>query len=153
MVPEFAKKNFETVMLHSSEKHPIDRELIASMPFGLLRRRTDRGIEQVEINLSAHGRAGFNINLGVVPLAGIESSMGHIEAERVLVTWLDCYFVLCARRRFFTPFLVRRPWLSRRPITEADYDRLVDQVVALLPEIDQALSDKKIGPHIRRVSA
>lgn len=153
MLPEFARRDFEIVKLHSSEQHPIDRELIASLPFGLLRRRTDRGIEQIEINLSAHGRAAFNINIGIVPDTGIESSTGYVEPERVLVTWLDCYFVLCARRRFFAPFSVRHPWWSRLPITEADYEQLVDRVVALLPEVDQALSNKKIGPHIRKVSA
>ena len=45
-----------------------------------------------------------------------------------------------------------RYWPLRAP-TQADYDKLALQVVGLLPEIELALREGKLGPHMRRMDA
>ena len=150
LLPSFIQRGFEPVPIPKSKDGASDREGIASMPLGFLRKKIEHGFEQADVHLSGNGRASFTISFGVVPDAGMESAFGHIEAEYVYTTWLKEYFVLCARRRFFKPFAARRPWWSRREFTAADYDQLVDRVIALLPEVDEALKGRKVGLHIRR---
>jgi len=43
-----------------------------------------------------------------------------------------------------------RLWRLRSP-KEADYDRLALQVASLVPEIELALSEGKLGPHMRKI--
>jgi hypothetical protein len=41
-------------------------------------------------------------------------------------------------------------WWFRSP-TQTDYDKLALRVVDLLPEVDAALREGKLGPHMRRM--
>jgi hypothetical protein len=43
-----------------------------------------------------------------------------------------------------------RFWLFRKPV-QAEYDELALRVAGFLPEIDLALREDRLGPHMRRV--
>jgi hypothetical protein len=150
LLPEFTRHGFEIVPLPKTKYGPTDREFVANHPFGLLRRQCARGFEQVEIHLASREGAAFSLGIGVIPIAGIQGIFGHIAADEALVTWLEEFFILYSRPRSFKPFAVRRWRWSKREVSEIDYQALVGQVVELLPEVEQALSQGKAGPHIRR---
>lgn len=43
-----------------------------------------------------------------------------------------------------------RFWRLRRAV-QSDYDRLALRVAALVPEVELALTEGKLGPHMRRI--
>lgn len=150
LIPEFIRRGFEVHLY--SKQDGVDRELISSLPFGFLRRSCERGIEQIEIQLDPREYdAAFSLNIGVVPIGGLESLRGHIAAEDVFVTWLDEFFVLYSRPGSSRPFAVRRKWWQTKETSHADYQTLINEVILLIPEVEQVLRLTSIGPHIRRV--
>ncbi len=152
LLPELARRGFAAFPLPTPKNGSSDREFVVSLPFGLFRRRSSRGVQQVEIQLASYGRAAFSINVGVIPDAGVKGILGeHLEPEEVLVTWLEEYFGFYAEPRSFKPFAVHRSWWSRRETTEADYNELVSHVVGFLPEVERALAEGTVGPHVRRI--
>lgn len=58
--------------------------------------------------------------------------------------------LLCAVRAQAKAVFCSSTWWSKREVTEADYVLLVDKIVALLPEIEEALRNNKVGPHVRQ---
>ncbi|WP_139942892.1 hypothetical protein [Fulvimonas soli] len=151
LLPEFLRKGFENFTLPRSMVGPVDREFIISHPFGLLRRHSERGIEQVEIHLASKARGAFNLTFGVIPRGGIDSVFGRIDAGESLVTWMDEFFGLYCNPKSFKPFAVHGRWWSRKEVTEADCIALVNKVINLIPEIERALSKGEVGPHVRRM--
>ena len=152
LLPEFTRRGFEVLPLPESRDSPPDRQLIASRPFGRLRRRSTKGgFEYVEIQVAPRARAAFRLSIGVAPSEGIEGMFGHIAAENVLVGWLGEIFHLYSCPRFRSWFAVRRWLWEKRDATESDYQALVSRVIGLLPEVEQALGEGKVGPHIRRI--
>jgi hypothetical protein len=148
LIPQLVERGFELGPFPTSKLGSPDREFLVSFPFGRLRRRVAAGFEQIEIQLAPYNAAAFRLNLGVVPAGGVEGVLGHIAAEDAGVHSLPEYFALYSCPRFSLNFAVRCWWWSRRERTEDDYRALVAYVVGLLPEVDQALGDGKIGPHI-----
>jgi hypothetical protein len=160
LVPALTKQGFEvTPLVHGT---PSDREFDLSFPeWGRLIRVREPGVDLVEIQLATHRRAAFRINAGVAPRGGLMTLRGHRPAEEVAVHWLNEYFETHAR-----PWL--RPglramgleplgawfslwhWPYRSP-TRSDYDRLALRVAGFLPEVELALREGKLGPHMRRI--
>ena len=160
LVPALAKQGFEvTPLIHRT---PVDREFDLSFPgWGRLIRVREPGVDLVEIQLATHRRAAFRINAGVAPRGGLMTLTGYRPAEEVAVHWLNEHFETHAR-----PWL--RPglramgleplgawfslwhWPCRSP-TQSDYDKLALRVAGLLPEVDLALREGKLGPHMRRI--
>jgi hypothetical protein len=101
----------------------------------------------------------FQINACAVPQAGMMTAWGHRGAEELFAGGLHDHFETHAR-----PWL--RPalralgleplsqwfsvwhWPLRRP-TKADYDKLAKRAVDILPEVELALREGKLGPHMR----
>ena len=150
LLPELIRREFEVIPLQAIRSGPIDREFIVSLPFGLLRRRGERGLEQIEIQLGSSGRASFSINCGVIPEGGVDGVRGHIDANEALVTWLDEFYILYSSARRSSPFAIRRWWWGKA-VAQADYDALVGRTAELLPEVEKALVEGVVGPHIRRI--
>ena len=76
LVPEFLGRGFEVATLSESDDDSADRSLISSFPFGLLRRKTARGFEQIKIELISRRRVAARMNFGVVPAEGINGVHG-----------------------------------------------------------------------------
>ena len=74
---------------------------------------------------------------------------GHWPAEEVYVSWLNEYFVLCASRWWRSWFSVRK-WPHQSPTPDA-YEKLAMRVAGLVPELEVALREGQLGPHMRRV--
>lgn len=149
LIPEFLARGFELAPFSRAKQGATDREFVVSFPFGRLRRSVDRGFEQVEIQLAPHGRAAFRLNLGLIPFGGVEGILGHIAADDAGVHALPERFTLYSCPFFSLNFSVRRWMWSRRERTEDEYRALVARVVELLPEVDDALRNGKVGRHIR----
>jgi hypothetical protein len=150
LLPLFLRNGF-TVAPLTNDREPVDRELIASHPLGRLRRwREDgSGVDLVEINFSRDRRA-FRLQAGVAPAQGVRGYLGVCPAEDALVGWLDQFFEMYASPTWRRWFKVRRwPW-GPAPRHE-DYEKLARDVGNLLPEVEAALRDGHVGPHIRRV--
>ena len=147
LLPELMRRGFENVPLPPPEVGPMDRELIVTQPFGMLRRPGPQGLELVEIQLAPRGRAAFRLNIGIVPYAGIEGIYGPIAPDKVPVGWLNGYYHLYRCPFLWTWFSVRR-WAWRKP-AQIDYDDLVERVVRLIPEVEMVLREGKQGPHVR----
>jgi len=148
LVRELVRHGFEVVPLPRRAGEPKDRELIVAFPFGMLRRVGPRGFELVEIQLDKR-RVAFRLNFGIVPFDGINVVYGHVDAEEVLVGWLDRYYCLYQCPFFHMWFSVRR-WLGGQ-VTQKHYDLLVTRVVQLIPEVELTLREGRRGHHVRLI--
>jgi len=74
---------------------------------------------------------------------------GPWPAEQVCVHWLNEFFEMYASPRWRTWFFLWF-WRFRTP-AQSDYDKLARRVMDFLPEVDLALREGKLGPHMRRV--
>ena len=159
LVPALIKQGFEPA---PPEVHtgPVDREYVRSLPaWGRLRRVREPIVDQVEIQLSTYGRAAFRINACAVPKDGMMTAGGHKTAEECLELGV------CDLETHARPWL--RPglralgleplgaWFSvwhapfRSP-TPGEYEKLALRAVGLLVELELALREGKLGPHMRR---
>lgn len=141
---------------------PVDRKFQLSFPsWGRLMRTRNSGVDLIEIQLAPYRRAAFRMNAGVVPGDGIVTMAGHRPIEEVAVHWLREYFETHARPLLrqslkavgLEPlggwFSVRCwPWQTPE---QGDYEKLARWVVGLLPELDVALREGRVGRHVRRV--
>lgn len=160
LLPAFIQRGFAVGPLRHYK--PASKKSVGTFPFGQLRRtRPDGGVDVIEIQFSTYQRAAFRINAGVAPKDGIVTLTGNRSVEDVAVHWLNQYFETHARpwlrpalralgleplgEWFSLPF-----WRLRSP-KQANYDALAIWVAGLVPEIEAALSESKLGPHIRKV--
>ena len=148
ILPVFIRRGFSVAP--RIRRSPVDRESADSFPFELRRARTDtRGVDLVEIQFLTYHRAAFRINAGVAPKDGMMTVTGHWPAEDVCVHWLNEYFEMYASPRWRSWFSLWF-WRFRTPV-QSDYDALASRVAGFLSEVDLALCDGKLGPHMRRV--
>jgi hypothetical protein len=103
----------------------------------------------IEIQFAPYKGAAFRVNVGVAPKEGMMTLTGHWPAEEVCVQWLNEFFEMYASPRWRTWFSLRF-WQFRMPV-QSDYDKLTLRVAAFLPEVELALREGKLGPHMRRV--
>lgn len=127
-----------------------DRNYRDSFPLGRLRRsRPDGGVDVVEIQFQSDRRAAFRINACAVPREGMMTAGGWRTAEEIDAGGLHDHFELYAspqwRRWFSLPF-----WSLRAP-DAAKYERLALEVATFLPEVELALREGKLGPHMRKI--
>jgi len=106
-------------------------------------------VELVEIDFARHRRAAFRINAGVAPKDGLMTLTGHWPAQDLYVEWLNEFFVMYAYPRWRIWFSVWR-WPGRSP-SQQDYDKLALRVAGFLPELEAALREGRVGPHVRKV--
>lgn len=161
LLPIFFEQGFVIAKRRITAK-VVDREYADSFPFDELRRsKPDGGVDLIEIQFKSRQRAAFRINATAVPRGGMMTAGGHRTVEELHGGGLHDHFETHAR-----PWL--RPLLSvigleplgawfslwqwpLRPLKKADYEGLALRVASIVPEIELALSDNKLGPHLRRV--
>ena len=147
LLPALVKLGFEVAPL--SGPGPIDRELVLSLPLGRLRRARNGGVDLIEVDFAKYRRAAFRIFAGVAPKGGLMTFTGHWAAEDVYVGWLDEFFVMYASPRWRVSFSVWH-WPYRSP-RQGDYEKLAQRVAGFVPELELALCEGRVGPHMRRV--
>ena len=147
LLPAISRQGFRVAP--ELRRGPTDRESTLTFPFGHFVRARGEGVDSVEIQLAPYRRAAFRISAGVAPKEGMMTLTGNWPAEQVCVHWLNEFFVMCPSPRWRTWFSLRFWWL-RTPF-QSDYDKLALRVAGFLPEIELALRDRKLGPHMRRV--
>jgi hypothetical protein len=162
LLPVLMKQKFEPAP-PPQLRAPADRESILSFPlWGRLVRARESGVDLIEIQLASYRRAAFRVNAGVAPKAGVTTFNGQWPAEEVAVHWLNEYFELypCPRlERLALKVLGLEPlgawfsvwhWPYRSPIQE-DYEKLARRAARYVSELELALSEGRLGPHLRRV--
>lgn len=145
LVPAVEQLGFVVVASDAREKNT---EAGAAFPFGRLRRRTSDGFDLIEIQFEKDGSAAFRLNVGQVPLVGIEHAVGHVAAEDVWVHYLEHFCTLYSSRFF------RRWFRFEASDAAADRERLnalADSVISLLPQVDDFLKSGKRGRNLRCV--
>jgi hypothetical protein len=159
LLPALTQRGFEAAQLVHGE--PAERKSVGIFPFGLLRRaRSDGGVDLVEIQFMTYQRAAFRINACAVPKEGMMTAFGHQTAEELFAGGLHDHFETHARPWLRPALRVLRVeplgewfsvwhWPLRSP--KVNYDKLAIRVVHILPELELALSEGKLGPHIRRL--
>lgn len=149
LLPTLLQNGFSVAPL-VTDRGPVDRELAASLPLGRLRRRREDaiGVDLVEIALARH-RNAFRLSVGVAPAKGVRTFTGLWPAEDVLVGWLDEFFEMYASPTWRRWFSVRRwPWQAAP--SQEDHEQLAREVSSLLPELEAALRQGRVGPHAAR---
>ncbi len=148
LLPVLLKQGFEVAP--PTHRGPVDREFVLSFPsWGRLIRARESGVDLIEIQFAPYRRAAFRINAGVAPKKGMMTLTGQWPAEDVLVHWLNEFFEMYDSAKWRIWFSLWF-WRFRSPV-QSDYDKLALRVVAFLPEIELALREGRLGPHMRRV--
>jgi len=158
LVPALIQRGFEPAP--RARRGPVDRKAMGSFPsWGRLIRVREPAVDQVEIQFSTYGRAAFRVNACAVPKEGMITPEGHKSAEECLA--LGVHDLETHARPWLRPTLRAlriEPvgqwfsmwhWPLRSPL-KADYDKLALRAVDLLPEVELALREGKLGPHMRR---
>lgn len=147
LLPVLTEQGFELAPL--AHRGPIDREFVLTLPLGRMRRTRAGELDLVEIDFAKHRRPAFRINVGVAPKAGLMTLTGHWPADDPYVKWLNEFFIMYACPRWRIWFSLRF-WSLRSPVKD-DYDELALRVAGLVPELELALREGKLGPHMRQV--
>lgn len=147
LLPTFAKQGFEPAPAH--QRGPTDRESEMSFPLGHIIRARGGGVDSVEIQFAPYRRPAFRINAGIVPKEGMTTMTGDWPAEEVCVHWLSEFFEMYASAHWRTWFSLRF-WRFRTPV-QSSYDKLALRVAGFSSEIEAALREGSLGPHMRRV--
>jgi len=145
LLPALIRQGFEPVPLVPSG--PVDPELPS---WGKLIRARETVVDLVEIQFSTSGRAAFRINACAVPKQGMMTPAGYRTAEECMKLGV-CDLEMWAYPRWFIFFSLfsQGLWRFRSP-GRSDYEKLALRVAGLLPELELALREGKLGPHMRR---
>ena len=127
---------------------PVDRELVLGLPLGRLVRRREGRVDLIEIDFRTYRRAAFRIAAGVAPKEGLMTLTGQWAAEDLYVGWLNEFYVMYASPRWQVSFSVWHwPYQST---TQGNYEKLAKRVAEFTPELELALREGRLGPHVRR---
>lgn len=127
---------------------PVDREVALALPLGRLVRYREGGVDLIEIDFHKYRRTAFRIAAGVAPKKGLMTLTGHWAAEDVYVGWLNEFYVMYSSPRWQVSFFVWH-WPYQSP-TQGDYEKLAQRVAGFVPELELALRESRLGPHMRR---
>jgi hypothetical protein len=151
LVPALVQQGFEAGKAEASRPF-VDRKFVKAFPFAKLIRVRESAVEQISIQLASNDRCAFRINASVVPpkkmvtaklppVVGLEgkglSEQFEMYEYPILWAWLTAGWFSVRTWPFQTPSL-------------KDYEKLALRVSTYVPELDLALSESKLGPHMRR---
>jgi hypothetical protein len=148
LLPVFFQHGFVVAPLTGGPPDPDDRKYLDIFPLGELRRaRPGVGVDLIRIQFAAYRRAAFRIH------AGVALSEGRMWANEFFETHARPWLRPSLRALKVEPLGV---WFSLWPrsfrsAAKADYEKLVARVAGYVPEIELALREGQLGPHIRRV--
>ncbi len=150
-----------TVAPRRVQQGPVDRKSVGIYPFEQMQRaRPDGGVDLIGIQFMTYQRAAFRINACAVPKEGMMTAGGHKTAEECIALgvhdletharpWLRSVLKALGLEPLGAWFSLPL-WWFRSP-KQTDYDKLALRVVGLLPEVDAALREGELGPHMRRM--
>ena len=117
-----------------AESRGFVREKSHNPLFILFRRTTDTAVHVFELQWEKYGRPCFVINFGEGPSG---ESIGRLQPRQgaYLRHW----------------FHIRKPWLEAIATMKRSYEpeQVVDQLIALFPELEAWWDEKRVGPHLR----
>jgi hypothetical protein len=149
ILPVFVQQGF-TAVPRTVPRGPVERKYVDIFPFGEMRRaRSDGGVDLVEVQFKTYQRAAFRINATAVPKEGMMTAGGHRTAEKIHAGGLHDHFEMYSSPRWWNWFSLWF-WWFRSPV-KGDYESLALRVAGFLPEIELALREGKLGPHMRRL--
>lgn len=153
LIPKFVELGFE---LHPNFADATRDDKVRN-PFGILKRHSPDGVQQIEVDLGEPPRDDFSIEFGLVPYAGI-TSWGFADpnlkiftpAELMRAGWALKPAVLCSSKRRTVSSSVWRRWSwPWQKTTQIDQDNLVLKAVAIAHEVDEFFSKGVVGNHVR----
>jgi hypothetical protein len=148
LLPVFTQQGF--ALAPRVHRVANDRKTAGIFPFESLRRaRTDGGVDLVEIQLMTYGGAVFRINACAVPKEGLMTVGGHRNPDELEAGGLHDHFEMYACPRLLIWFSLR--FWSLRPPVESHYEKLALRVARFVPELELALREGRLGPHMRRI--
>jgi hypothetical protein len=133
-------------------REPVDPDFPASFPdWGQFVRDRGAVLDEVDIQFASYDRAAFRINARSVPKKSAATAAGSAELYERFETHARPWLRPALRALRVEPLgawfsLWRLPFGSPTP---ADYDKLVLRAVQILPELELALREKKLGPHMQ----
>ena len=121
--------------------------------FTLFRRTTASAVQVLELQWDKYHRAAFVVNFAEAPLAGVTIHGTHIRA-------LDIEPYQCPSLGRLTPrncasvrcwFRLRKPLLDFLRSGQRSYqpDEVIEQLIALFPELEAWWTHRQSGPHLR----
>jgi hypothetical protein len=153
-LPSLIERGFSLAQL-DVQRPPADRRYVQAFPLGRLIRARESGVDQVSIQFATYGRNAFRINAGVVPPKVIIAT--HIKLPAVagfVASGLSEHFEMYASPNLWAWFtwgwFSARHWPFRSSV-QRDYEKLASRVAGYVPELELALSEGKLGPHMRRM--
>lgn len=128
----------------------VGREIVLGLPFGSMRRTNTNSVDIVEISLKKGDRSYFVLHAGSVPLKGARSWLTgrHYDADKIEICALEESWTMVNCKRLYALSYFGFRFKSLRTLSQEDYQDLIRRVVSYLPEIDDALRDGIIGPHM-----
>ncbi len=145
-IPVLLAKGFKQFPLEGEEnKSP---EMKTAFPFGYMKRQKGGDLHLLEIQFDKHGAAKFVLNFGVVPRGGISLPWIHLEQDKASVSALPDAYRLYQKRS-------RMKWFSASFFAslfnrESRIGKVVDDVIALYPEIETWFASGSVGLHMRK---
>jgi hypothetical protein len=118
------------------------------------RRRAGSCVQIFEVQWEKYGRPRFALHFGTCPMEGLNVNGAIHSAEEVLATWCPDTGSLQPHRG-----TTARPWfrqdstflqrlLVRPPLR--DPAAVVDELLALFPEVERYWASGDVGPHLRQ---
>jgi hypothetical protein len=145
LLPALRQRGFQATPVLDALAADRDR------PFGRLFRPRGSTVDRVEIQFSRYGRVAFRINACAVPRGGMMTPAGHRTMNDVLALGIHNLEMYAHPRWFiFFSLFSMAMWRIRLPKQE-DYDKLAQRVAGFLPELESALREGELGPHMRRL--
>ena len=147
LIPELERRGFVNIPL--SKELAKDRDWRLTRPYGRFRRIAEDGFQTMSMELNKYGGHKFRLSLGTVPKEGVKIAFGKIiSQEDVWADHLSIHYCLFKSKRRWSYFSVWRwPW---QKTDKSHYFKLVEDVVKLLPEVEDVFSSGRCGPHIYR---
>jgi hypothetical protein len=149
LIPTLQEMGFEWQKQRSAKE--VGREIVLGWPWGSMRRRNDKTMDIIEICLRKRDRSFFRLNAASCPLEGARDYLNgkHYSADEIHTDYLEECWAMVPRFSLNGYFGIQFKLFHN--VTEADYEKLVGRVVSYLPEIEQALTSGKVGPHMKHI--
>ena len=154
LLPSLIQQGFNVAQL-DVRRPPIDRRYVQAFPLGRLVRARESGVDQITIQLATYDRNAFRINASIVPPKEILTTHNRLpEVRGFLAKGLSEHFEMYASPQLWAWFawgwFSVRHWPFQSPV-QNDYEKLALRVASYAPELELALREGKLGPHMRRM--
>ena len=153
LLPSLVQHGFELAPSETLAA-PVDRRYVRAFPLGNLVRVRESRVDRVSIQFATQDRNAFRINARVDPPKEIMNHKGIPPVPGYLARGLSEHFEMYASPKFWAWFTWG--WFSVRlsPFRtpgQSDYEKLAVRVAGFEQELELALREGRLGPHMRRV--